>query len=77
MSWAAGMALCMGLLVIVAIAAQVVDDDRKDVKRLQRLEAGRAQQELERDREAEARRQAEIDARATALEDACHYRRNA
>ena len=75
MSWAAGMALCMGLLVVVAIGACIVDDDRKDVKRLQRLEAGRAQQERERDREAEARREQRINEAATLIENANFWRK--
>jgi len=42
MGWAAGLMSVMGLLIVVAIAAQIVGEDRADIRRLRRLEAARA-----------------------------------
>ena len=42
MSWQIGAMLCMGLLIVIAIGAMIVDEDRRDIRRLRRLEAARA-----------------------------------
>ena len=44
MSWATGLMLLCGLMVVVYLAAEIVDEDRKDIKRLRRIEEGRLAQ---------------------------------
>ena len=44
MSWATGLMLLFGMLVVVWVAAEIVSEDRADLKRLRQIEAGRLAQ---------------------------------